>query len=217
MGEEFIAEKASDRPAMLPASARSRGAMIASLCEAFADDPGLNWIWPDREDRVRRLPYFFKAIVAGTLANGVVLHSARSDAVSLWRQPGRINPGRLEIFRGLPSMAVAFGVGRERSKLMSETLKAHQPVHFAWWYLQFIGVRPTMQGIGLGGAAVCAGLDLARSAGMPVYVEVMNAANVGYYHHIGFETVDEFDIPEGGPHVWAMIHHINDAARSGDS
>jgi predicted N-acetyltransferase YhbS len=71
--------------------------------------------------------------------------------------------------------------------------------------LQFIGVRPSAQGSGLGGAAVRAGLDRAASAGMPVYVEVMNPANLGYYSHVGFETLAEFDIPDSGPHVWAMI------------
>jgi ribosomal protein S18 acetylase RimI-like enzyme len=190
---------------MVRASDDSKGAMVASLCEAFADDPGLNWIWPDREDRLWRLPHFFEAIVGGTLTNGVVFRSPQDDAVSLWRQPGRINPEREEIMSGLPSMALAFGAGRERSQLMSETLKVHQPTDFSWWYLQFIGVRPAAQGLGLGGAAARAGLDLAGSAGMPVYVEVMNPANVGYYHHVGFETVDEFDIPDDGPHVWAMI------------
>jgi GNAT superfamily N-acetyltransferase len=190
---------------MARGAAPDRAAMIASFCEAFADDPGLSWIWPDREDRLLRLPYFFKAIVAGTMANGVALRSAGSEAVSLWRRPGRINPGPLEILRGLPSMARAFKVGRKRSQLMSATLKAQQPTDFAWWYLQFIGVRPAAQQTGLGGAAVRAGLELARSAGTPVYVEVMNPANVGYYRHVGFETVREFDIPDAGPHVWAMI------------
>jgi predicted N-acetyltransferase YhbS len=88
---------------------------------------------------------------------------------------------------------------------MRDTLKAHQPTRFDWWYLQFIGVRPNAQGTGLGGEAIRAGLKLARAAGKPVYVEVMNPANLGYYHHAGFETIDEFDIPDAGPHVWAMI------------
>ncbi|CAN7627909.1 GNAT family N-acetyltransferase [Phenylobacterium sp. LjRoot225] len=202
-----MADKSTPRraPEMERALAPDRDAMIVSFCEAFADDPGLSWIWPDREDRLRRLPHFFKSIVEGTMANGVALRSAKSEAVSLWRRPGRINPGRIEILRGLPSLARAFKVGRERSSLMSSTLRAKQPTGFPWWYLQFIGVRPAAQGMGLGGAAVRDGLELARAARMPVYVEVMNPANVGYYHHVGFDTVDEFDIPDAGPHVWAMI------------
>lgn len=193
------------RAHMLRASAPSADTMIASLCEAFADDPGLSWIWPDRADRLQRLPHFFRPIVRGTIANGLALRSGRSDAVSLWRQPGRIGPGRIEILKGLPSLVRAFATGRERAQLMSATLKAHQPADCAWWYLQFIGVRPAAQGSGLGGAAIHAGLDLAAAAGMPVYVEVMNPANLGYYRHAGFAPVAEFDIPDAGPHVWGMI------------
>jgi len=190
---------------MCQAGVRAAGAMIATLCEAFADDPGLNWIWPERVDRLQRLPYFFKAIVRGTVSNGIALRSAGSDAVSLWRQPGSIDPSRTEILYGLPSMAKAFGSGQERAQLMSATLKTHRPTQMAWWYLQFIAVRPAAQGRGLGGAAVRAGLHLAREARLPVYVEVLNPANLGYYRHVGFKTIDEFDIPEAGPHVWGML------------
>ena len=191
---------------MRPALDKDAPSMIASFCDAFADDPGLSWIWPDRADRLQRLPHFFEAIVTGTIVHGVAFHSLRSDAVSLWRRPSQINPGPDELARGLPSLANAFSSGRERSTVMSEALKARQPKDFDWWYLQFIGVRPTAQGSGLGGSAVRAGIALAKAAGLPVYVEVMNPNNVGYYEHVGFETVDEFDIPDAGPHVWAMIH-----------
>jgi ribosomal protein S18 acetylase RimI-like enzyme len=190
---------------MLFATTADKAAMIASFCAAFADDPGLSWIWPDREDRIARLPHFFEPIVTGTMANGIALCSQGSEAVSLWRQPGKINPDHAEMIASLPSMEKAFSKGAERSQLMSETLKSRQPTGFDWWYLQFIGVHPAAQGTGLGGTAVRAGIALARAKGLPIYVEVMNPDNVGYYHHVGFETVAEFDIPDAGPHVWAMI------------
>lgn len=34
--------------------------MVESFSAAFADDPGLAWIWPDRTDRLTRLPYFLR-------------------------------------------------------------------------------------------------------------------------------------------------------------
>jgi GNAT superfamily N-acetyltransferase len=179
--------------------------VLAAFCEAFADDPGLAWIWPDRADRLARLPHFFAPIVGGTIDQGIALHSAASDAVSLWRQPGRITPTPEQMAPWMASMGQAFSKGSERSQLMGATLKAHQPQDFAWWYLQFIGVRPSAQGTGLGGSVIQAGLDLAAAEGMPVYVEVMNPDNLGYYRHAGFETVAEFDIPDYGPHVWAML------------
>jgi GNAT superfamily N-acetyltransferase len=190
---------------MMRALPGDAGAMVQSFCEAFADDPGLAWIWPDRDDRIARLPHFFAPIVGGTMAEGIALRSQAGEAVSLWRQPGRINPEPAEMAPWHASMAKAFSSGGERSQLMGATLRARQPRGFDWWYLQFIGVRPSAQGTGLGGAAVRAGLELAAAEGRPVYVEVMNPDNLGYYRHAGFETIDEFDIPDGGPHVWAML------------
>lgn len=192
--------------AMERASEHFEDEMAASLCAAFADDPGLAWVWPEREDRLRRLPDFFKALTPGAVANGVAFRSARSDAVSLWREPGRAEPEPSELVRAQPFIARAFtaDAGR-RSQLMRAAIKAHQPTEFDWWYLQFIGVRPSAQGTGLGGAAARAGLELARASGKPAWVEVMNPDNLGYYRHLGFETVAEFDVPDRGPHVWAMI------------
>lgn len=197
---------ATGAPAVAQATAAFEEEMAASLCEAFADDPALSWIWPDRADRLKRLPDFFNGLVPGAVANGVAFRSARSDAVSLWRAPGRAEPERSELAQAKPFMARAFTAesGR-RSQLMRGAIKAHQPTGYTWWYLQFIGVRPSAQRTGLGGAAARAGLELARAAGKPAWVEVMNPENLGYYRHLGFETVVEFDIPEAGPHVWAMI------------
>lgn len=179
--------------------------LVATFCAAFADDPGLAWIWPDRADRLARLPHFFAPIVGGTLENGMVFRSSGKEAVSLWREPGRITPTPEEMTPYHAAMAQAFSGVAERSQLMGAALKAHQPQGFGWWYLQFIGVRPKAQGTGLGGEVIRAGLALAAAASLPAYVEVMNPANLGYYRHVGFETVAEFDIPENGPHVWGMI------------
>lgn len=179
--------------------------MVCNFCAAFADDPGLAWIWPDRLDRITRLPHFFAPIVGGALANGVGFRSEGRDAVSLWRRPDAITPTVEEMAPWQTDMAKAFSCGGHRSRLMGSTLKAHQPHDFAWWYLQFIGVRPEAQGTGLGGGVIRAGLELAAAEGLPVYVEVMNPDNLGYYHHIGFQTVGEFDVPDSGPHVWAML------------
>lgn len=201
-GEETMAQA---DPVISRAPPSAAPEMAQCLAEAFADDVALSWIWPDREDRLQRLPHFFKPFVSGTIANGIALRSAGNEAISLWRKPGRTTPGRLEIMRGLPSLAKAFRTGRERSQLMSETLKAHHPTGFEWGYLQFIGVHPSAQGTGLGGAALSAGLVMAKESGTPIYVEVTNPDKVSYYQHFGFEIMQEFDIPDAGPHVWGMI------------
>ncbi len=190
---------------MIRAGEHDAAGMVETFCAAFADDPGLAWIWPNRADRLARLPHFFAPIVGGTLRRGVGFRSASGDTASLWRRPGAVTPTVEEIAPWHVDMARAFSEGGERSRLMGAALKAHQPRGSAWWYLQFIGVRLETQGTGRGGGAIRAGLELAAAEGLPVYVEVMNPANLGYYRHIGFETEAEFDIPDSGPHVWAML------------
>lgn len=179
--------------------------MVSSFCASFVDDPGLAWIWPDKSDRLTRLPHFFVPIVGGTIANGASFRSEAGDAVSLWRRPERITPTAGEMAPWHADMAKAFSSGHERSQLLGATLKAHQPDGFRWWYLQFIGVRPEAQGKGLGADVIRAGLQLAAADNAAVYVEVMNPANLGFYKHLGFETVEEFDIPDSGPRVRAML------------
>lgn len=179
--------------------------MVESFCASFSDDPGLSWIWPDRADRLSRLASFFTPIVGGTINHGTAFRSETYDAVSLWRHPENITPTQDEITPWYNELAQAFSQGAERYQLMRDTLKQYQPTEFRWCYLQFIGVRPHAQGKGLGGAIIKAGLERATKKDLPVYVEVMNPDNLGYYQHIGFETVSEFDIPDCGPHVWAML------------
>lgn len=184
--------------------------MIECLSGAFADDPGLSWIWPERADRLARLPHFFAPIVGGTIANGVSFRSQAGDAVSLWRRPERITPTAEEMAPWHADMAKAFSGGHERSQLLGATLKAYQPDGFRWWYLQFIGVCTEAQGKGLGAEVIRAGLQLAAADNAPVFVEVMNPENLGFYEHLGFETVEEFDILDSGPHVWAMLWRKHD-------
>jgi len=183
--------------------------MVDCFCDAFVDDPGLCWIWPDRDERIARLPHFFAPIVGGTLHHGTALFASDGNAVSLWRQPGAITPTAEEMAPWLGSMALAFdGESGARSRLMGEVTKRFQPIDRDWWYLQFIGVRPSAQGGGLGGKAARSGIVRAAEQGLPVFVEVMNPDNLGYYRHLGFESLVEYDIPQGGPHVWAMLRQV---------
>ena len=95
---------------MFRATEHDAAGMVQSFCQAFADDPGLAWIWPNREDRIFRLPYFFAPIVGGTLANGVGIRSECGAAVSLWRRPETITPTTEEMAPFHADMRKAFRV-----------------------------------------------------------------------------------------------------------
>ncbi|MFZ1742287.1 MAG: GNAT family N-acetyltransferase, partial [Pontixanthobacter sp.] len=73
------------------------------------------------------------------------------------------------------------------------------------YYLKYAAVSPVRQGKGLGGAMIREGLARARAAGVDTILETATPSNVGLYQSLGFETVEEWDVPKaGGPHFWNM-------------
>ena len=191
-------------PDMVPAERQDVAGMVALLAAAFVDEPALSWILPDPADRQDRLTTFFAPIIKGTMRQGLALRSPGGEAVTLWRLPGKIHPGLIETLTGMPAFLRALGDGQKRAQALSASLRAREP-DFPYWYLQFAGVAPAFQGKGWGGKAVRAGLAQARAAGMPVYLETSKAENFSLYRHLGFELTGEWDVPDGGPHVWAML------------
>ena len=72
------------------------------------------------------------------------------------------------------------------------------------WYLDQLGVDPSHQGEGVGGALVRFGLERAAAAGLPAFLETAKERNLGFYASLGFRVVDEGTVPDGGPRIWFM-------------
>jgi ribosomal protein S18 acetylase RimI-like enzyme len=72
------------------------------------------------------------------------------------------------------------------------------------WFLELIAVAPEAQGQGWGGALVEHGLDRARAARCPAFLETSRASNVPFYESHGFRVVDHGLPPGDGPPVWFM-------------
>lgn len=182
-----------------------RSAVIMTLAEAFQNDPALSWIMPDPERRRARLPILFEILFKSDQPAGMILKSPSGEAASLWRAPGRADTGILELIRSAIPMLRVFGGGIGRGIAISNALDAHHPKDFSFWYLHFVGVRPDAQGKGWGGAIIRDGLARAASDGLPAYLETATPENVTLYQRLGFDIINEWDIPDGGPHFWSML------------
>lgn len=180
-------------------------AMERTLAAAFTDDPALSWIIPDRDERLRRYPAFFRAAVRWDLEQGFALRSAGTEAVTLWRKPGRAKAGVGETLASLPGYLGALSRRLPRALMVSETIGAHLPKGLPFLYLHYAGVAPEHQGRGLAGAAIRAGQARAAAQGLPVHLETATETNVGIYLRLGFEVTGEYDVPRGGPHFWSML------------
>lgn len=191
-------------PAITQASKANSAAIIATLARAFADDPAMCWIMPDPATRHARLPALFTALVAEEFADGWALTSPASEAVTLWRGSEAVHLSLWQLATALPRYWRALGGNLLRGLAVSQAIEAHHPKGQRYHYLHYAGVDPAFQGRGWGGAAIRAGQDRARAAGLPIYLETATPENVGLYQRLGFTVRQEWDVPSGGPHFWSM-------------
>ena len=186
------------------AAKADREAIATTLARAFADDPATSYIFPDRADRVRRLPKMFRLIFDEDVG-GMPLITGEGEAATLWRKPGQAEIGKLEMLRQLFPLIGAFGTALGRAMRVGDAIDAHHPPG-PYWYLHIAGVDPAHQGRGLGSASIRQGLAKAREDGVPAFLETATPRNVSLYQSLGFEVVDEWDVPKGGPKFWSMLN-----------
>lgn len=189
-------------PALDPAQ---DAALIRTLADAFQDDPALSWILPDAEVRRVRLPLLFAAMIKADRKAGMILSTPGGEVATLWRAPGQTKPGLVETLgEGWP-MLRTFGSALGRAIAVSGAMAAHHPAPDDYWYLRYAGVAPSAQGKGLGGAAIREGIARAAAVGKPALLETAKEANVAIYLRLGFEVIDRWQVPKGGPLFWTML------------
>jgi ribosomal protein S18 acetylase RimI-like enzyme len=184
---------------------RNRAVLRDTLALAFQDDPAMSWILPDPAERARRLPMMFDVVIPGDLKAGTAFASPGGEGATLWRAPGKADTGRLEMLRLIFPLIHTFGSALGRAIQIADAIDKCHPKTFDFWYLHYAGVRPEHQGKGWGGAAIRAGIARAKADGLPAWLETATLSNVGLYQSLGFKVVEEWDIPNGGPHFWAML------------
>ena len=179
------------------------------LARAFADDPAVSFIFPDRAERVRRLPHLF-ALLFDQDSHGLRLVTAGGEAATLWREPGSNRTRRIDLlFQAWPMWRI-FGSAFGRAMTVSDAIDAHFPSG-DYWYLHIAGCDPGAQGRGFGRAAVRSGLERVAGSNLPVYLETATERNLAFYRGLGFAVTGEWSVPKGGPRFWSMMRAAQSA------
>lgn len=171
------------------------------LGRAFADDPAFAYIFPDPEARQQRLPRLFALLLDSDLRGGQGFVAGEA-ALTLWRAPGRAVVGWGEMLAHAPALVAALGGAIPRALRVAAAIESRFPAE-PFHYLHIAGCDPAAQGMGLGGAAIRAGIA-ATPPGVPCYLETATESNVGLYGRYGFVVQEEFRVP-GGPRFWSML------------
>lgn len=194
----------SDRT-FLGATGADQAQVVQTLSLAFQNDPALSWIIQDADKRRARLPMLFDLLFKSDLPEGMILRPEGHEAAAMWRAPGTAETSFGELISSLLPMLRIFGTSIGRGLATSNALEAHRPKGQNYWYLHFVGVRPEHQGKGWGGAIIRDGLARAAGDGLPAYLETATPENVPLYQRLGFEIIEEWDVPGNGPHFWSML------------
>jgi ribosomal protein S18 acetylase RimI-like enzyme len=187
------------------AATADRRAIVADLHAAFMDDPVLGWVFPDEEHRRRYGMHFFAMHARRLIPQGLAWRADGGSA--LWALPDQWRESPWDDLR--LAAASLPGVWR-RAPLVGRGMLALEARHpeEPHLYLAVIGVRPEVQGRGLGSALLRPGLSYADEHGLPAYLESSNIRNVPLYERHGFRVTGEHHQP-AGPTMWLMWRRAN--------
>ena len=181
----------------------------ATLAEAFYDDPIFGWLMPDEKSRLARLRRFFAiqlrhvALTRGCVwTSNDVAGAALSMPPGKWRTPPR----------AVLAHATTFGLRQPRAARFAVAIESRH-LREPHYYIADIGVRPEMQGKGLGCALMRPTLDRCDREGLPAYLEASSERSAALYERLGFSVIRELRVG-GSPPLWLMVRPPDPSAGS---
>ncbi len=177
-------------------------ALADAYSRIFIDDPIVRWPLPDAPDVDARIRQTFASIYLGIADQGVIWEAGDAEGFAVWIPAG----GAEDMFESdagaQRSLAPLTDDDGARYSVLWDWIEARVPDDV--WYLDALGVEPSRQGLGIGGALIRHGLEAARAAGVAAFLETGTARNVPYYERFGFRVVEEGAPADDGPHIWFM-------------
>jgi ribosomal protein S18 acetylase RimI-like enzyme len=179
------AERTAIGSIMTIAAGDAEAACIAVIQRAFADDPGVRWMYPDPDQYRECFPSFVRAFAGRAFEQGTAQVADGFAAAALWLPPG-VQPDE-EALVVLVEGTVA-EEDREAVFSVFEQLGAYHPSE-PHWHLPLIGTDPARQGRGHGSALLRHRLRACDRERTPAYLEATSLRSVPLYQRHGFEVL----------------------------
>jgi ribosomal protein S18 acetylase RimI-like enzyme len=193
-------------------------AAARALARAFCDNAGFvaGLKIADRARRERRLVPIFRSFASTCARRGdaaIVRDAEGGVAAAALAYPPGAYPLRLAgwLQNGWGVLSAGPGIAIRLARVDAFMRKRHLATPH--WYLFVLGVDPSHQGTGLGGALLRRLSRQADATGTDCFLETDMEQNVGLYRHHGYEIVDEGPTPLGF-HMWHMHRRANGSSSS---
>ena len=173
--------------------------------DAFADDPYLRWVEPDDAGWPAFGRAWFSFILGLVFDRGHTYVADPLDVAVAWVPPDVDFVGPDDLARGTAILCEHGGVARgegARDTILAARRHALEEPH---WTLQYIGVRSSAQGRGLGVSATMPMLVVCDAEGLACTLTSTNGRNVPFYERLGFGVVAEVSTPDGAATLRPMV------------
>ncbi len=187
------------------ATPEDHDAVVETITLAFMDDPVWSWAFPDAERRAEQYRVWWSMFATSSIAAGSAwIAGDGAPAAAIWVAPG----GRdlLAEDEARVSSLLRELLGAEQAAL-AEALNAGFDAHHPdgrFHYLSLLGTHPSHRGRGLGMGLLANRLDELDEMGESSVLESTNPDNHKRYMRLGYEHIDEWHAPAGGPPVAVM-------------
>lgn len=181
-----------------------------TLAKAFYDDPAWMYVFPEEDEREKKLPIAFEIPLRYGIKFGeVYAPSPDLEGVAIWvpglkadmtfwrlLKAGAVMPGLKLGYKVGKRIGSVFDIVDEKRKVL-----AKEP----YLYLSAIGVRPEHQGKGIGGKLLAAMIKRVDAEGTALYLETMVEKNANFYLKFDFKVIEDLTPESLGLRVWIMI------------
>lgn len=184
-------------------------ALSAALAQAFASDAVVSWLLPQRTRRVARRELMFTLeLRTYVLPQDGLVFTADDGRGRLAGGCLALPPDRWQMPRAVDGRTAvrwlrALGTRLPRASRVQRAMEEHHPTE-PHYYIRWVGVRPGLQGQGLGSALMRPALDRCDSGNLPAYLEASSERSAALYERLGFAALGVLELPDGGPPVWPM-------------
>ena len=186
------------------ASPRDSDEVVSILVGAFHDDPTWSWAFPDPALRAEQHKRLWRLFVDGAMRFPWVWLTKGNTATSVWIPPLETEFSGEQEAALEPAITEMLGPKASRVLHALEMFDQAHPRGVPHFFLSLLATVPEHRGHGYGLRLLTENLRQIDEAGMPSYLEASNPANVPLYMRHGFEVLDSFTVPEGGPEVFTM-------------
>lgn len=182
----------------------------AVLTQAFIEDPGISFSFPDPKKRANKLTIMWSMIIRDRINVGeAYATSPEFEGIALWLPPNRGEMGAIRLLKALPikKMGELISAGIHGSQVGIAMEKAHKEViKIPHYYLSTLGVEPMHQGKGFASKLVKPMLARCIQEGFSIYLETATEKDVQLYLHYGFEVKKEFRIGKSDLIMKSMVY-----------